>query len=62
MKTGNPSVGVSLVTRAVAGALRVADSETSALIADSVIRNRGDGEYLQRDINDAEKIDYVREK
>ncbi len=59
---GNPSVGVSLVTRAAAGALRAADSETSALIADSVIRHRDDGEYLQRVINDAEKIDYVRGK
>ena len=57
---GNPSVGVSQVTRAAAGALRAADSETSALIADSVIRNRADGEYLQRVINDAGKIDYVR--
>jgi hypothetical protein len=27
---GNPSVGVSQVTRAAAGALRAADSETSA--------------------------------
>ena len=53
---GNPSVGVSLVTRAAAGALRAADSETSALIADSVIRNRDDGEYLQRVINDAERL------
>ncbi|MDT1863073.1 StbA family protein, partial [Acinetobacter baumannii] len=45
---GNPSVGVSQVTRAAAGALRAADSETSALIADTVIRNRNDRQYLQR--------------
>lgn len=50
------------MTHAAAGALRAADSETSALIADSVIRNRNDGEYLQRIINDTEKIDYVRGK
>lgn len=59
---GNPSVDVSLVTRAAAGALRAADSETSALIADSVIRNRADADYLQRVVNDADKIGYVRTK
>ncbi|HCB1318052.1 TPA: StbA family protein, partial [Klebsiella variicola subsp. variicola] len=61
---GNPSVGVSQVTRAAAGALRAADSETSALIADTVIRNRNrnDRQYLQRVINDAGKIDEVRNK
>ncbi|MER4072991.1 StbA family protein, partial [Klebsiella pneumoniae] len=59
---GNPSVGVSQVTRAAAGALRAADSETSALIADTVIRNRYDRQYLQRVINDAGKIDEVRNK
>lgn len=52
---GNPSVGVSQVTRA-------ADSETSALIADTVIRNRNDRQYLQRVINDAGKIDNVLNK
>ncbi|VAP91342.1 mediator of plasmid stability [Klebsiella pneumoniae] len=59
---GNPSVGVSQVTRAAAGALRAADSETSALIADTIIRNRNDRQYLQRVINDAGKIDEVRNK
>ena len=59
---GNPSVGVSQVTRAAAGALRAADSETSALIADTVIRNRNDRQYLRRVINDAGKIDDVLNK
>ncbi|MGZ9909589.1 plasmid segregation protein ParM domain-containing protein, partial [Escherichia coli] len=45
-----------------AGALRAADSETSALIADTIIRNRNDRQYLQRVINDAGKIDEVRNK
>nr|AVI43631.1 StbA protein [Klebsiella pneumoniae] len=40
----------------------VRDSETSALIADTVIRNRNDRQYLQRVINDAGKIDEVRNK
>ena len=44
------------------GALRAADSETSALIADTIIRNRNDRQYLQRVINDAGKIDEVRNK
>ena len=59
---GNPSVGVSQVTRAAAGALRAAESETSALIADNVIRQRHDTDYLQRVINDAGQISYVQGK
>ncbi len=59
---GNPGIGVSEVTRATLGALRVADSETSPLIADQVIRNRHDRGFLNRVINDASKIDYVIEK
>jgi plasmid segregation protein ParM len=59
---GNPGIGVSEVTRATLGALRVAESETSPLIADQVIRNRHDRGFLNRVINDASKIDYVIEK
>ncbi len=59
---GNPSVGVSQVTRTAAGVLRAADSETSVLIADRVIRNRNDRQYLQCVINDAGKNDDVQNK
>lgn len=59
---GNPSVGVSMVTRAAQGALRAADSETSPLVADTVIRNRKDRAFLNRIINDGNRIDYVADK
>lgn len=59
---GNPSIGVSQVTRAAQAALRVAESETSPLIADKVIRGRKDRAFLNSIINDASRIDYVIDK
>ncbi|APZ07811.1 StbA family protein (plasmid) [Kosakonia cowanii JCM 10956 = DSM 18146] len=59
---GNPSVGVSMVTRAARAALRAADSETSPLVADSVVRHRKDRAFLNRIINDGSRIDYVTDK
>ena len=59
---GNPSVGVSMVTRAAQAALRAADSETSPLMADTVVRNRKDRAFLNRIINDGNRIDYVTDK
>jgi plasmid segregation protein ParM len=59
---GNPAVGVSQVTRAAQAALRAAESETSPLIADQVIRNRKDRAFLDSIINDASRIDYVIDK
>jgi plasmid segregation protein ParM len=59
---GNPGIGVSLVTRAAQAALRTADSETSAMIADNVIQNRKDRAFLNSIINDANKIEYVTDK
>lgn len=59
---GNPGVGVSVVTRAAQAALRAADSETSPLMADTVIRSRKDRAFLSSIINDGEKIDYVTDK
>ncbi len=56
---GNPSVGVSQVTRAAQNALRTAESETSPLVADRVIRHRKDHDFLNRIINDSTRIDYV---
>ncbi|WP_225760213.1 plasmid segregation protein ParM domain-containing protein [Leclercia sp. Marseille-Q4284] len=56
---GNPSVGVSQVTRAAQNALRTAESETSPLVADRVIRHRKDRDFLNRIINDSTRIDYV---
>ena len=59
---GNPSVGVSLVTQAAQGALRAAESETSPLIADRVIRERKDRAFLHSIINDSDRIGYVTDK
>lgn len=59
---GNPSIGVSQVTRVAQAALRMADSETSPLIADQVIRGRKDRAFLNSIINDASRIDYVIDK
>ncbi|SIR80918.1 plasmid segregation protein ParM [Enterobacter kobei] len=59
---GNPGVGVSVVTRAAQAALRAADSETSPLMADTVIRSRKDRAFLASIINDGDKIDYVTDK
>ncbi|HBI11509.1 MAG TPA: StbA family protein [Franconibacter pulveris] len=59
---GNPGVGVSGVTRAALAALRSAETETSSLIADEVIRRRKDRAFLNSIINDAARIDYVIEK
>lgn len=59
---GNPSIGVSQVTRAAQAALRAADTETSPLIADQVIRSRKDRAFLNSIINDASRIDYVVDK
>lgn len=59
---GNPGIGVSSVTRAAQSALRVAESETSSLVADQVIQNRKDRAFLNRIINDASRIEYVTDK
>lgn len=59
---GNPSVGVSQGHPRSCRRAAAADSEISALIADMVIRNRNDRQYLQRVINDAGKIDDVLNK
>lgn len=59
---GNTGVGVSVVTRAAQAALRTAESETSPLMADNVIRRRKDRAFLNSIINDGDKIDYVTDK
>ncbi|ECL7345102.1 plasmid segregation protein ParM domain-containing protein [Salmonella enterica subsp. enterica serovar Winslow] len=59
---GNPAIGVSSVTQAALGALRAAESETSPLIADRVIRERKDRAFLNSIINDSDKIGYVTDK
>lgn len=59
---GNAGIGVSQVTRAALAALRAAETDTSPLIADQVIRQRKDRAFLNSIINDSSRIDYVVEK
>lgn len=58
---GNTGLGVSMVTRAAMNALRSAGSETSPFVADMVVRKRDDREFLNKVINDANKVDSVRQ-
>lgn len=59
---GNTGLGVSSVTRAALAALRVADSDTSPLVANEVIRRRHDAAFLSSVINNADYIGYVVDK
>lgn len=56
---GNPGIGVSMVTRVAQTALRNAGSETSAFVADTVVRRRHDPEFLNQVINDASQVESV---
>ncbi|HDL7635053.1 TPA: StbA family protein [Yersinia enterocolitica] len=56
---GNPMIGVSLVTQATLTALRIAESDTSAFVADTVIQRRHDREFLSQVINDGSRVDNV---
>lgn len=56
---GNPTIGVSMVTQAALTALRMADSDTSAYVADTVIQRRHDRAFLSQLINDASRVDDV---
>lgn len=58
---GNPNIGVSMVTRAAMTAMRSAGSDTSAYVADQVVRNRSDRQFLESVINDSARVDYVIE-
>ena len=71
MIVGSLKISVpSMVTRPLAyllspgraGALRAAESETSPLIADRVIRERKDRAFLHSIINDSDRIGYVTDK
>lgn len=56
---GNPGIGVSMITRAAQSALRNAGSETSALVADTVVRQRNDRDFLNQVINEADQVSVV---
>lgn len=56
---GNADIGVSLVTEKVKSALSVASSDTSDLVANMVIQNRHDMEFLRRVVNDKTHLEDV---
>lgn len=58
---GNSSIGVSMVTQATLTALRMAESDTSAFVADQLIQRRLDRDFASTVVNDASKVDYVLE-
>lgn len=58
---GNPEIGVSIITERVKSALSMAHSETSDYVADLIIQNRDNDEFLSKVINDKAKITSVKE-
>lgn len=52
---GNPSIGVSTVTNAALTALKMASSNTSPMVADELIKRRGEVDFVDRIINDETK-------
>ncbi|WP_426575633.1 plasmid segregation protein ParM domain-containing protein (plasmid) [Xenorhabdus stockiae] len=58
---GNSDIGMTLVTQTTLSALQVARSDVSAFIANQIIEQRHDRDFLAQMINDHSKIDYVVE-
>lgn len=58
---GNPSIGVSMVTKAALSTLKMASSDTSSMIADELIKQRNNPDFVRQLVNDESKTDYVLE-
>lgn len=58
--SGEPGLGVTLVTTALMNALKQAGSHTSYYIADQLVKNRSNRALFETVVNDADKIDAVR--
>ncbi|HHS0708443.1 TPA: plasmid segregation protein ParM domain-containing protein [Salmonella enterica subsp. enterica serovar Newport] len=56
---GNSDIGVSMVTQSALSALRMASSDTSAMVADELIKHRHDMDFVRQVINDESKIPLV---
>lgn len=56
---GNSGIGVSMVTQGALSALRMASSDTSAMVADELIKHRHDMNFVRQVINDESKIPLV---
>lgn len=58
--SGEPGLGVTLVTTALMNTLKQAGSHTSYYIADQLVKNRNNRALFETVVNDADKIDAVR--
>lgn len=56
---GNSSIGVSMVTNAALTALKMAASDTSSMVADTLIKQRKDYDFVRQVVNDESKIALV---
>ena len=59
---GNNEIGVSMVTNTVRKALAFADSDSSYLVANELIRNRHNKVFVSEVVNDESQIDMIHEK
>ena len=59
---GNKEIGVSMVTDAARKALAAADSDSSYLVANELIKRRHDMDFVQSVINDESRIAEILEK
>lgn len=59
---GNNEIGVSMVTDAARKALSFADSDSSYLVANELIKRRNDDQFICDVVNDESKIGTVKEK
>lgn len=56
---GNSSIGVSMVTQPTLTALKMASSDTSAMVADELIKNRTNMDFVRQVVNDESKVQFV---
>ncbi|MCT4709065.1 plasmid segregation protein ParM [Enterobacteriaceae bacterium H11S18] len=56
---GNSDIGVSMVTQATLSALKMASSDTSSMVANELIKNRTDQNFVRQVINDESKTALV---
>lgn len=59
---GNNEIGVSMVTNTVRKSLAFADSDSSYLVANELIRRRGDMNFASEVINDESQVEMVHQK
>lgn len=56
---GNATIGVSMVTQAALSALKMASSDTSAMVADELIKQRTNADFVRSLVNDESKVGLV---